>query len=247
MTEWTDATHWGLALKKLRQRQNLKQEAVAALLGLSQAYISRLEQGGLQPTPEVVARLRALLEEPANRPIFDDWRNGVAVSEQISSLIHLRAGAVRLVEFSNGFRAFGGAFATIKTGMPLNGAIGEDADHQFDRLEQLGLFDGAVASAESIWSTSQGGVERFLRSRSVPVRDDFGAWHVFSTHRLIDQDEYRARRQAGSEVLLLRTGEIEFHDDGRGAQRPLTAPPPTAPMLPARELRAPEPGSGFMP
>lgn len=213
MAFFEDEPHWGLVLKKLRQRQNLKQETAAALLGVSQAYISRLEGGNLNPSDAIQARIVELLKGPGNQCHFEDWRRGVAISEQISSLIQLRSGAVRLVEFSTGFRAFGGAFARIQAGMPLNGAIGEDADHQFGRLERLGLFDGAVASAESIWSTRQGGVDRFLRSRSVPVRDDFGAWHVFSTHRLIGEDEYRARRQAGSEVLLLRTGDIELHDD----------------------------------
>lgn len=205
-----DEILWGLVLKKLRQRQNLKQEAAAALLGISQAYVSRLEQGYLQPSLAVQERITQLLEGPEARPAFEDWSRGLAISEGISSIICHRKGDVRLVEFSAGFRSLGGNFATIEHGMPLNGSIGKDADVQFARLEQLGLFEGALSAAESIWSTQEGGTERFMRSRSVPVRDELGEWNVFSTHNLISKTEYRARLKAGSEVLVLPDGEIRI-------------------------------------
>jgi len=43
---------WGNELRAFRARNNLKQAAAADLLGVSQAYISRLEGGVQRPSTE---------------------------------------------------------------------------------------------------------------------------------------------------------------------------------------------------
>lgn len=196
-------TDWGLILKRVRQRQNLKQEAAAALLGVSQPYVSRLEQGGLQPSRTVQERIRELLETHEARPVFEDWRRGLALSQAMSSLTCERGGRVQLVEVSAGVRELSGDDSPFRPGMTLNGAVSPDADEQLHRLGELGLFQGTLKFAESVWSALHANRKRFLRTRSVPVRDDLGAWHVFSTHSLIDEAQYRARIEAGAQVRIL--------------------------------------------
>jgi hypothetical protein len=157
------------------------------------------------------AALERLLSDPGNRPVFDDWRRSVAISETISSLIRFDEGAIRAVEFSQGFRAFGGSFDAAYDGMPLNGAIGEDADAQFERLLDRGLFTGDAAAAISVWSTLANGQPVFLRSKSVPVRDDWGAWHVHSSHRLIDEAQNCAVKESERDTVVMPNGdEVRF-------------------------------------
>ena len=48
---------WGLELRSFRLRKKMKQEAVAAHLGVSQAYIYRFEAGVTTPTPEIESRI----------------------------------------------------------------------------------------------------------------------------------------------------------------------------------------------
>lgn len=201
------ASEWGARLRGFRQRTGLKQLALAEELGVSQAFLSRLETGTAHPSDALAARIATLLERPCNRLIFDDWRATVALSPGLSSLLARQQGAVRLCEFSAGFRAMGGAFETAREGDGLEGLLGEDADRQFAALTGAGAFDGEIAVSESTWSTSAAdGHEACFHSVSVPVRDDYGRWRLHSTHTPISAAQYRSRMAAGLETVIRARG-----------------------------------------
>lgn len=197
------ASEWGARLRTFRQRTGLKQLALAEELGVSQAFLSRLETGATNPSEALAARIAALLERPRNRLIFDDWRATVALSPGLSSLLSRHQGAVRLCEFSAGFRAMGGAFETSREDDGLEGLLGEDADRQFAVLTEAGAFDGEVAVSESTWSTlTADGQQVCFHSVSVPVRDDYGRWRLHSTHTPISLAQYRSRMDSGLETVI---------------------------------------------
>ncbi|MCC5997236.1 MAG: helix-turn-helix transcriptional regulator [Oceanicaulis sp.] len=182
---------------------NLKQIALAEELGVSQAFLSRLETGVASPSEALCARIKDLLERPCNRLIFDDWRATVALSPALSSLLAHEGGAVRLCEFSAGFRALGGTFETSRDGDALEGLLGEDADRQFVTLLDAGAFEGEAPVSESTWRTrAAGGQPLCFHSVSVPVRDDFGRWRLHSTHTPISPVRYRERLDAGLETVV---------------------------------------------
>ncbi|WBQ14001.1 helix-turn-helix domain-containing protein [Hyphomonadaceae bacterium BL14] len=197
------ASEWGARLRTFRQRTGLKQLALAEELGVSQAFLSRLETGATNPSEALAARIAALLDRPRNRLIFDDWRATVALSPGLSSLLSRHQGAVRLCEFSAGFRAMGGAFETSREGDGLEGLLGEDADRQFAVLTEAGAFDGEIAVSESTWSTlTADGKQVCFHSVSVPVRDDYGHWRLHSTHTPISLAHYRSRMDSGLETVI---------------------------------------------
>lgn len=197
------AREWGARLRAFRQRTGLKQLALADELGVSQAFLSRLETGAANPSDALAARIAALLERPCNRLIFDDWRATVALSPGLSSLLGRYEGAVRLCEFSAGFRAMGGAFETSRDGDGLEGLLGEDADRQFAVLTEAGAFDGEVAVSESTWSTvNANGSQSCFYSVNVPVRDDYGRWRLHSTHTPISAARYRSRMAEGLATVI---------------------------------------------
>ncbi|MCH8491334.1 MAG: helix-turn-helix domain-containing protein [Oceanicaulis sp.] len=197
------ASEWGARLRAFRRRTGLKQLALAGELGVSQAFLSRIETGTSSPSDALAARIAALLERPCNRLIFDDWRATVALSPGLSSLLGRYQGAVRLCEFSAGFRAMGGAFETSRDGDGLEGLLGEDADRQFAVLTEAGAFNGEVAVSESTWSTLNAmGEPVCFHSVNVPVRDDYGRWRLHSTHAPISQTQYRNRIAAGLETVI---------------------------------------------
>ncbi|WBQ11561.1 helix-turn-helix domain-containing protein [Hyphomonadaceae bacterium ML37] len=197
------ASEWGARLRTFRQRTGLKQLALADELGVSQAFLSRLETGTANPSDALAARIAALLERPCNRLIFDDWRATVALSPGLSSLLGRYEGAVRLCEFSGGFRAMGGAFETSRDGDGLEGLLGEDADRQFAVLTEAGAFDGEVSVSESTWSTqTANGEQAYFHSVNVPVRDDYGRWRLHSTHAPISAVQYRSRVDAGLATVI---------------------------------------------
>lgn len=193
----------GPRLRAFRQRMGLKQLALAQELGVSQAFLSRLETGISTPSEALTARINELLRRPANRLMFDDWRATVAYSPALSSLLAYEDGAVRLCEFSAGVRAMGGAFADAREGDRLEGLIGEDADRQFINHVNAGAFEGEVEVSESTWRTDAGGAgPMFFHSVSVPVRDDYGRWRLHNTFSPISETRYRERLDAGLETVV---------------------------------------------
>lgn len=202
------ASEWGARLRTFRQRTGLKQLALADELGVSQAFLSRLETGAANPSDALAARITALLDRPCNRLIFDDWRATVALSPALSSLLGRYEGAVRLCEFSGGFRAMGGAFETARDGDGLEGLLGEDADRQFAVLTEAGAFEGEVAVSESTWRTraASDGKDACFHSISVPVRDDYGRWRLHSTHTPISLARYQKRIADGLETVIRQRG-----------------------------------------
>lgn len=63
---------WAKRVRALRQRLNLKQSAMAQLIGVSQTYISRLEAGIVAPTEALTGALTRLTRDPRTRSPYDD-------------------------------------------------------------------------------------------------------------------------------------------------------------------------------
>ncbi|QGH74812.1 helix-turn-helix protein [Bacteriophage DSS3_MAL1] len=64
---------WGTSIKALRLRQGLKQAALADMLGLDQATVSRWERGASTPTIAVQKQVRRKIEEiSGDAPILQD-------------------------------------------------------------------------------------------------------------------------------------------------------------------------------
>lgn len=200
----SDGTHWGTQLKALRARTNMKQEAAAQELGVSQAYISRLESGSIAPSRALIDRIEALLESPAHRLYFDSWRATVRHSESLSSLIRLEANSIRAVEFSAGFKGLGGVFETIAPGRSLEGLFSRTTDELFAILLNEGLFEGEVARTENLWRSADGPDGVCFKVVNIPVRDDLGRWHVHTTHREVPPAAFEAWQKENDRPKIVR-------------------------------------------
>lgn len=200
----SDGKNWGARLKALRVRAKMKQEAAAAHLGISQAYISRLESGTITPSGALIERIEALLEDPAHRLYFDSWRETVRHSESLSSLIGLRDNSIRAVEFSAGFRTLGGVFETIAPGRPLEGLFSRTTDELFAILLSEGLFEGAVARTENLWCSADRPGAACFRVVNIPVRDDLGRWYVHSTHREVPPTAFEVWQRENDRPKIIR-------------------------------------------
>ena len=70
---------WSLELRSYRARNGLKQESLADLLQISQAYVSRLESGKAEPKDGLELKIRSLISKPAQMDVLDFVLNAVRV------------------------------------------------------------------------------------------------------------------------------------------------------------------------
>jgi len=127
-----DANHFGGRLRTWRRHNNLKQAALAQMLGVSQAAVARWERGLDMPGPERFARLRTLMSG-AMRDEFALERLFVSRQSAIRALYDVDG--VRLVATSAGFRHFWPDFSAFQD-LPM-------ADHMIGESRAM-LRDGAL-------------------------------------------------------------------------------------------------------
>lgn len=181
---------WGKELRAFRQRTGLKQEAAAHLLGVSQAYISRLENATALPSSNLEAKLLRLLKEPEHRPMFEHFRATVSYSPHITSLITEQDGTVIVEDASAPLIEYGPPFHNVERGQAVTPSLGSEAIEILQNFVRMGAFAGEVASIEVVWSyAGNPGPVSHWRTTQIPVRNDAGRWYLHGTHRPINEAE----------------------------------------------------------
>lgn len=147
---------WSAKLREFRSRNNLKQEATAEIIGVSQTYVSRLEAGLIKPSGAVRERLIKLLASRENRPMLDYWKAVAKSSPFPVALLKETRGQVEVVEISPAIHDLGEPFTKIEPGTFLEKVLDEEALKNITGLIEQGLFDGSIGAMDGVWRMSQG-------------------------------------------------------------------------------------------
>ena len=200
---------WGLALRALRLRSNMKQDDAASRLKVSQSYVSRLENGVIEPSREIAARLRELLRNPVRRPLVDQLRAIVRHSPHAVALLAYRDGAVAVIEASSRYRHAGPPFEAYTPGMETADPLGQAVSDIVREVLACGAFEGDVACVERIWRAPVDGERRCFHSVQTPVFTG-SEWLVHSATATMSAESYDA--------FLRKNGGPERVHDFRAAQ-----------------------------
>lgn len=139
---------WARKIKELRFLEDLKQDALAQQLGVSQASISQWERGVSHPPSHIKAQLRArLLVSPGER-LHAAVRTSIAESPNLCGLLALREGEVVVDLLSHDSYRLFPLLTPADLGQPLRGKLGPDVDRLLDRLVGEGAFAGRVQYAK---------------------------------------------------------------------------------------------------
>lgn len=193
---------WGRALRALRRRKNMKQEDVAGRLQVSQSYVSRLENGVVIPSPEIVERLSQLLYNPAYRPVGEQLRAIVRHSPHAVALMALKGDVIEVIEGSERFRETCPLMQPGSAGAQITySADGPFAD-LFERMVDAGSFEGEVACIEFAWRAKVEGAWRHFHSIQTPIYAS-DRWLIHSVTSPISEDAYNhfLRENGGPERL----------------------------------------------
>lgn len=182
---------WAQTVKTTRKRLKMNQEGFAALLGISQTTISRLEAGHAEPTEDVRAKLEQLRQDPRTRSVFDDFVAAIEFSPYCSFLILPTERGYILEAVSEELKS---VFPVIAE--TLNDIPGVEAlSLHLDALLTRGFESGRVESAVGVWADSQQptGYWKVVYS---PMRDGTGAWYVFAAMMKTSEADYETHRAA---------------------------------------------------
>lgn len=186
-------TDWAKTVRSLRMRLRLKQGVMAELIGVSQAYVSRLEAGLVLPPQPVADAIMKLAEDPRTRSLFDDLRATVNHSPFPCLLLQTGNAAPDIAAFSakmdQGFLA---GRRQISEAPELDRLVSD-----LDVLAGHGLQDGHILGASAVW-LDRSEADRFWQVRYTPIRDETGASFLHVT--LADLDDSPAARAAAKDA-----------------------------------------------
>lgn len=190
-------------LRAFRRRSGLKQAALAEMLGISQAYYSRLEAGLHEPSRGLALKIEKLLDDHKYRSTFEQCRLSVRYSPCLTILMREQKGKVRLEDASRGTRRLGGFYTSLQCGDCLEGLFGSEADAFIEKVKEAGLFNGGVAVIEGTWKDTASQEPLAFRTILTSVRDDFGGWHVVANLEPIDVGECDRQMKCGTSFRVL--------------------------------------------
>lgn len=201
--------HWRALLRRYRFSNNIKQAALAADLGVTQAMVSRWESGLVEPSREMQARIYALLEDDKVSSPLIDWRNHTADQPGLAAVID-RTG--RIETASTGLlRLLGRDRADIE-GRAVHEVFTGDLLRLHRRLVDAGFFDEAVETVESadrycFAGEQEGIVERYVQGLHWPHRGEDGEIRWMLTGAVVDKAEFEdLRRSMNGQVDMVPAG-----------------------------------------
>lgn len=194
---------WGAELRNFRANVGMKQDVAASHIGVSQAYVSRLESGNARPSADLAERIRKLLETPQHRSHFEHWTATVLHSPHHIVLSSLQGDGIRVEAVSQSVSAIGAPFEQYRPGHRIAEELGEPANLEVDRMIRLGAFTGDVSCIDGLWFSPGEDGPRYWRTVNVPVRDQIGNWYLHSTTTEAGEGAQRERIRAYGDSLLV--------------------------------------------
>lgn len=185
----------GLELQRFRRRKHLMQEDAARLLGVSQAYISRIESGTSAPSKKLRAKLESLMERPEHWSLIDHVRMMVTKSPHIAALYSERRGKLYYEAFSESIKDHQDIFTVEAIGTESKMDHAPEARALVNDIIEAGGFDGGVAYVESVWSwppTDKRPEVSHWRTMHSSLRSDEETWLAHTYHMPITLEEKEA-------------------------------------------------------
>jgi len=205
-------TDWPEVLRSFRQRNQLKQEAAASLLGVSQAYVSKVENGAVQPSAALLKRLAVLNREPQHRPTMDLFKAAVRHAPWPTCLFSYKDGQVSIEESSRAFHEAGHPFDLQPRTSAIDFSMVGPADRTaLQAIINAGAFEGKFGLIEAVWTSAprEGHPTLHFRTVFLPLRTDQGDWLLQASICEISESERQAAEQAWNGIIRVFEHDTE--------------------------------------
>jgi transcriptional regulator with XRE-family HTH domain len=201
----SNKVNWPSVIRNFRMSKRLKQAALAADLGVTQAMISRWENGESEPPERVKRRLSDLVHDAFVVAPAPTWIDLVTlnpaiefVTDSLGMLKAVSQGALKMLGVSR--EQIEGRLATQ--------FLGGDFANNLSTIREKGMFQNNLAYAQSL-----GSMEINVASGMKTVLVDFIHWprieqarSTYCVHSgaVIDEADYTAKLELRGEKLVVR-------------------------------------------
>ena len=207
VTEAASAREWANRLIWFRRFRGLKQLALAQLLNVDQATVSRWERGQSIPHLRGRERLRDLLRRATN----DDPLLNHAIAAAIGEVVLSNSEDV-IIAASRAYSAVNGTTPDDIAGKSILPTYAGDGLHCWRAIHDHGFFNGDVASATAflrVVPLSGKSEERCVMAVCVPVRLSNGCLVLRSEWAAVGEDEFAAGcRQNGGPIRIVMADDL---------------------------------------
>ncbi|MHA6287554.1 helix-turn-helix domain-containing protein [Maricaulis sp. CAU 1757] len=201
----SNKVNWPSVIRNFRMSKRLKQAALAADLGVTQAMISRWENGDSEPPERIKRRMAELVQDAFVIAPAPTWADLVTLNPGIE-LVTDSMGMIKAI--SRGALELFGVRRNEMEGRNINDFLGGDFKEALASLRREGMFQNNLAYAQSL-----GSLEANVSSGFKALLCDFIHWPRISEARttycvhtgaVLNEKQYTARLEERSEKLVLR-------------------------------------------
>jgi transcriptional regulator with XRE-family HTH domain len=193
---------WANRLRAYRSQEGVKQEVLAARLGVSQAFVSRLEAGQAEPGDSLAAQIHSILLDPANRSVLDHIINNVRRNPHIVCLARAEPDQMRYVALSKGLKAHP-QFAPVREGQTVQAEFAESGDELLRAILASGAFSGDVETLDMLWVFNLNDGTSHWRGIFTPIQYDGRTWYLHCAMQQMDEADYEALAARRDSPLLI--------------------------------------------
>lgn len=180
----------------------MKQEVLADRLGISQAFVSRLENGQAIPRDDLAERIRSLVTDPAGRNVLDYVIDVVRMSPHVLCIIRPDGDNVRYVAISRGFRDHP-QFQIVEEGLPVRSEASDEGSALVSTILQSGAFSGTIESIDVMWRAEIDGFCNHWHSINTPIKGNDGNWYLHCAMTQMSAGDYADRLQKRGTPIII--------------------------------------------
>ena len=207
LTASPSKVNWPSVIRNYRMSKRLKQAALAADLGVTQAMISRWENGESDPPDRVKRRLTDMVHDAFVIAPAPTWMDLISLNPAIEFVTD-SLGMIKAV--SRGASDLFGMDSERLEGRPINQVVAGDFVETLETIREKGMFQNNLVFAQSLDAME-------INKSSGPTRElvDFIHWprisqarSTFCIHsgKTLTDDEYTARlEERGNKLIVRRT------------------------------------------
>ncbi len=196
------ALDWSKALRDYRARTGLNQQGLAAQLGISQPQISRIEAGSARLGPDIESAVRALIQKPGNRSLFDGMLTTIQFSPHVTCLVQPAGDDIRYVSLSRGFREHP-QFRSIEVGQLVRKDASQNGESLVLATIGSGVFDGCVTRIDAVWEAEIDNRQFHWQGVMTPIRASGGGWYLHCAMKPLTASQFAEKSADRSGPMIV--------------------------------------------